>query len=299
MRRKPVREEINARASAREWTGIGPEAFDTAPVAIDVGEIPVLSANPKELMADLFHALNQPLAALRCSCELALLAPRTTEQYRDCLQTALEKSEQASLLAKGIREYLEAKEGVGEKGEEETEEESNAVPLVSLQKHVREAVEYFLPAADAAGTTLKLDSGESSEEDLSDENSLVNFHPENLRRALFYIFDCLLSQSRGKEVRIRVENHGSQVTAYLNFPFLTVSAPDAHSATQTTYAQHSISLPKRNRQNCWQPKLQWAIAERLFRARQGSLIMTSNPGQLCVQASLPLATPDLRISPHR
>ncbi|HEY1799352.1 MAG TPA: hypothetical protein VGG46_00340 [Terriglobales bacterium] len=232
---------------------------------MDLCEIPVGSASPRELLAELFHALNQPLAALRCSCELALLAPRTVEQYRNYLQTALQKTEQASLLARGIRELLEA--------EEEGDEENGALQVLPLREQVREAAEYFLPAAAEAGTTLCLDcDGDSPADD-----SLVDFHPENLRRALFYIFDCLLPMARGEKIKINVENSSSQVTLHLSFPAANGDAEENHSPQD------------HNQQNHWQPKLQWAIAQKLFRARQGNLVMTCHDGQLCVQASLPVA----------
>ena len=238
-------------------------------LSADLSEIPFPSAIPRELLADLFHALNQPLAAVRCSCELALLTPRSAEQYRECLQTAVLKTEQASLLAKGIRELLEA-----------GQEDASASGL-SFPEQVREAVEYFsLPAADA-GTTLQLDC-----DDLSGE-CLVDFRPEDLRRALFYVFDCILPLAAGKKVSICVGTTASQIYLHLSFSRTTGQAADGGPfAAQANHGQ----------QRHWQPKLHWAIAERLFRARRGSLAMNSRAGDLCVQVSLPLAQPDFRVS---
>jgi signal transduction histidine kinase len=257
------------------------EPFAMQAVATDLCEIPLPSASPRELLADLFHALNQPLAALRCSCELALLAPRTAEQYRDCLQTALQKTEQVSLLSKGIREFLEA----GEEAAEEKKEKARSLPQVSLREQVREAAEYFLPMATEAGTTLCVDCVSDSPAD----DSFVDFHPEHLRRALFYIFDCTLALAREKKVKIHVGNSSSQVTLHLSFS--AANADGTSFTTQTTHAEGDRSPQDHNQQDQWQPKLQWAIAQQLFRAHQGSLAMTSRTGELCVEASLPLAVP--------
>jgi signal transduction histidine kinase len=285
-----VREETSGREVTQESEpGFAVEPFAMQAVAMELCEIPLPSATPQELLADLFHALNQPLAALRCSCELALLAPRTAEQYRDCLQTALQKTEQASLLSKGIREFLEA----GEEAEEEKREKVRALPQLSLREQVREAAEHFLPVAAEAGTTFCADyDGDSPADD-----SLVDFHPEHLRRALFYIFDCTLALARGKKVRIDVESNSSQVTLHLSFS--TANADGASFTTQTTLVEQSHSQRERNQQDQWQPKLQWAIAQQLFRAYQGSLAMTSRNDELCVEARLPLAGPGSLVSPPR
>jgi hypothetical protein len=280
MRRKPVREETNTWDPAQE----SEPALDAA-----LGEIPLPSASPREVLADLFHALNQPLAALRCSCELTLLTPRTPEQYRDCLEIAVQKTEQASLLAKGIREYLEARQT-----QEETQEESPTRLQLSLREQVRETAEYFLPLASDAGTTLCLDC-----DDGLPDNSSVKFHPESLRRALFYVFDCVLPLAKAKKVKVHVETHLSEVTLHLSFAANAPAAnDDGISCTAQTANKEKIrSSQDNNLQNYWQPKLQWAIAQQLFRARHGRLVMTSINGEFCVQASLPREKPVPRLQP--
>src|SRR6266705_830270 len=62
----------------------------------------------RELIFDLFHALNQPLTTLRCSLELTLHQPRTAKQYRDSLAGALRHTEQITWLTTDLRELLEA-----------------------------------------------------------------------------------------------------------------------------------------------------------------------------------------------
>ncbi len=69
----------------------------------------------KELISDLFHALNQPLTTLRCSLELTLHQPvRAAEQYREALNHALDHAEQVVRLVSGIRELVEVDESAAD-----------------------------------------------------------------------------------------------------------------------------------------------------------------------------------------
>src|SRR5215467_14597368 len=60
----------------------------------------------QKLVSELFHALSQPITALRCSLELALY----TQSYpsKENLQTALAHAEKIAQLASGIRELVQA-----------------------------------------------------------------------------------------------------------------------------------------------------------------------------------------------
>ena len=62
----------------------------------------------RRLLADVFHALGQPLTALRCSLEVGLRMPRTAEQYRKRLEDALEQAERMARLCLQFRRLAEA-----------------------------------------------------------------------------------------------------------------------------------------------------------------------------------------------
>src|SRR5205814_2262620 len=99
----------------------------------------------KELISDLFHALNQPLTTLRCSLELTLHQPvRAAEQYREALNHALDHAEQVVRLVSGIRELVE----VDEPGAESE--------VLELDSYLQHAVMDLLPVAEAAGVRISL-----------------------------------------------------------------------------------------------------------------------------------------------
>src|SRR5512141_1873955 len=102
------------------------------------------AAERQRLIADLFHALSQPITALRCSLELALHDNRAPDPSPENLQTALEHAERIARLTSGIRQLLEA---------DDPGDERLAFPLeVSL----REAVIEIQPVAEAARVRTQL-----------------------------------------------------------------------------------------------------------------------------------------------
>ncbi|MFZ0818416.1 MAG: hypothetical protein WAM78_23020 [Candidatus Sulfotelmatobacter sp.] len=58
-------------------------------------------------LAQLLHALNQPLTGLQCSMEVALACPRTAEQYVQGLREGLELTERMRALVEAIREVAD------------------------------------------------------------------------------------------------------------------------------------------------------------------------------------------------
>lgn len=60
----------------------------------------------RSVLAQLLHALNQPLTGLQCSPEVALAMPRTPERYVETLRQALELTARLRALAGAIREVL-------------------------------------------------------------------------------------------------------------------------------------------------------------------------------------------------
>jgi signal transduction histidine kinase len=60
-----------------------------------------------QLLADLFHALSQPLTTLRCYLDLSLRRSPTSKQNRQELESALQAAESVTRLVADIRELVE------------------------------------------------------------------------------------------------------------------------------------------------------------------------------------------------
>ncbi len=125
---------------------------DPASLAVDL-------AKPSPL-AQLLHALNQPLTGLQCAMEVALAAPRTVEQYVQGLREGLELIERMRALVEALREVTEddrAKEDVGpEKERKERRERDARREPIELQGLLRELVGELAPVAEAKRVSLVL-----------------------------------------------------------------------------------------------------------------------------------------------
>jgi len=53
----------------------------------------------QQFVSDVFHALSQPLTALRCSLELALIQDGDAKTFRVALEEALKQAERVSSCA--------------------------------------------------------------------------------------------------------------------------------------------------------------------------------------------------------
>ena len=106
----------------------------------------------RSVLAQLLHALNQPLTGLQCSMEVALATPRTVEQYMRSLREGLELTERMRILVEAIREVADM------------EAESGAqMETIELNALLREVVEDLAPVAKGNSVRMTLDcSGASS-----------------------------------------------------------------------------------------------------------------------------------------
>jgi signal transduction histidine kinase len=102
-------------------------------------------------LAQLLHALNQPLTGLQCSMEVTLATPRTPEQYVRCLREGLELTERMRALVEALRE-------VADVGEEENERQET----IELKALLRETVEDLKPMAEVKNVRITLDGAETS-----------------------------------------------------------------------------------------------------------------------------------------
>jgi hypothetical protein len=102
-------------------------------------------------LAQLLHALNQPLTGLQCSMEVALATPRTPDQYVRCLREGLELTERMRALVEALRE-------VADVGEEKNERQET----IELKALLRETVEDLKPVAEVKNIRITLDGAGTS-----------------------------------------------------------------------------------------------------------------------------------------
>ncbi len=217
----------------------------------------------RELITDLFHALNQPLTTLRCSLELALQQPRTAKQYRDGLSVALKHAEQIAWLATGIRELLEADDADDDR------------QVLALEVCLQETVVDLLPVAETAGVRLSLHRGSPCR---------VIFEPRRLRQALFHLLEYVLSCSRtAAAVNIETEERGEEVVLVV-----------ATSPQEVLCPENSVAGPAADGPAGKAPELArrlgLAIACGIFQAAGGGLCLEGSGDCLSVKVRLPLAS---------
>ncbi len=101
-------------------------------------------------LAQLLHALNQPLTGLQCSMEVALAGSRTPEQYRQGLRDGLALTERMRALVETIREVAD---GLDE------DEDKNEIPneMTDLATIVCETVNDLKPVAESKAIRMELE----------------------------------------------------------------------------------------------------------------------------------------------
>jgi C4-dicarboxylate-specific signal transduction histidine kinase len=118
-------------------SGTGPQLAPNRP-----GDV----INGRNRFAHLLHALNQPLTGLQCSMELALAAPRSTDQYVQTLNEALELISRVRVLTDAVRELSDL--------------QSSAPPerlIVLLDNLLRETARELQPVAESRNVLLTVE----------------------------------------------------------------------------------------------------------------------------------------------
>jgi signal transduction histidine kinase len=137
-------------------------------------------------LAQLLHALNQPLTGLQCSLELSLTGVRTPEQYRDCLRTGLELTERMRTLLAATRELVDIEE-----------QEHQAPETVALATLLGEIVAELQPVANEKDVRVLL----SREPALT-----VTVGRRSLTEAVFRLLESALSLAApGSRLSVEVE----------------------------------------------------------------------------------------------
>ena len=209
-----------------------------------------------QLIADLFHALNQPITALQCSLELGLRLPHSEERYRDTLQVALQHVERIAQQLSGIRGLMQA------------EDPGDHPQVLSLTTFLRELVSDLEPVAESLGVELFLQGTSPCH---------VQFEPHRLQQALFYLLEfALWSSPTGKELKL-------DLSEQRNAAVLTLSG--AHFAPAE--ADGANPGPERGSRELSQ-RLALAIVGRTMEAAGGTLRVERTAAALHIELRLPL-----------
>ncbi|HUK23259.1 MAG TPA: hypothetical protein VLV49_01670 [Terriglobales bacterium] len=215
----------------------------------------VAPAQETELLADLFHALSQPLTALRCALELALDPRRTPGQCREGARAALDHAEQVAALCGGIRALVEAGDG-GENPQ-----------ALALGRMLRESVEDLRPLAEEQGGSLVLREAPAQ--------GWVRFERQRLRQGLFCLLEYALNSGPGAHITVDAGEQEDEAKVQV-----TVSRAQA--------AGEPAAEGLAGGQKELQRRLALAIARRLFESAGGKLQVRHPREILQLELSLPL-----------
>jgi hypothetical protein len=150
-------------------------------------ELPsITNVRDPRLLADLFHALTQPLTTLRCCLGLSLKG-HDVARTRQNIEVALQAAESVSGWIAGIRQLVE-----------DAPPPQNAA--TSLDEGLRDVIEDLGPVADSMGLTLS---------HASDPSLLLTIEPPRLRQGLFHLFEfALRSCEPGQHLKIKTATDG-------------------------------------------------------------------------------------------
>ena len=211
-----------------------------------------------QLISDLFHALNQPITALRCSVELNLLQPRTAEQYCLALQNASEHGERIAQLSNGISALLQ------------TDDPGDEREAISLDACLRETVADLQPVAEAADLKLTVERLTPCR---------VFLEPRRLRQALFHLFEFVLtSRPAGGVVTLIAEESRTDAVVVL-----TAAGGEYLCNEELSPAEAGAREQELNR------RLSFAIARGIFERAGGSLHELRDRPCTRIKLRLPLA----------
>lgn len=208
-----------------------------------------------KLVADLFHALNQPITSLRCVLELGLFRQKAGEQQAT-LESGIELVDEIGRLAGAIRTLVEA----GGSGTRTT---------AYLGDVLLELVEDCSIMAKSEGTTVSLGQVGPCP---------VLFGPD-LRHAVFQLLQFVLAATQENgQVRVEARESGTEVVLELN------ASPQKSQSHATDRAAKVQQL--------WQ-RWRLAVARNTFTNAGGSLSKEEKEedGALTVRIMLPRAVP--------
>lgn len=130
-------------------------------------------AGSRELAAEMFHSLSQPLTVVQCSLELSLANDSSPQEFRASVEAALENTQRVRQRLDVAREMINA------------DDPGDTSDAVSLELLLQRLAEELLPLAASQDCMLQV----------SGRPLRVRTNPGKLERAFFYLLEFLLSAS--------------------------------------------------------------------------------------------------------
>jgi len=190
-----------------------------------------------DFVSDVLHKLSQPLTALQCSLELALVRDQTAEEFRASVEAAVQNAERLRQNLLLLQELSDA---------DDPGDISAPVPLHEL---LRELQQDFLPVCESAGGCFVVHC----------DPLLVRGNGAKLRRAFFYLVESLLRDSQQRRLSVAVEpTEARQVEIRMSF------SGDRPGAVPAGDNPDSLSTGELE------------LARRVFRAVGGNLVLVQS-----------------------
>jgi hypothetical protein len=127
-----------------------------------------------QFVSDVFHAISQPLTALRCSLELALMEPPSVDRYGAALRESLTHAERVSCCAEFLRAMAQA-------------DELGNPCAMDLRAAVLSACNEFAPVLEWEGYRLSVVPGEPVR---------IVADAEKVNQAMLYLLDAIATEKR-------------------------------------------------------------------------------------------------------
>lgn len=212
--------------------------------------------------ANLAHQLRTPLARLQGAVEVALLAPRSAEEYRQVLQSALEELQDLARLADKLLFLTRA----------DRSELALACRECSLAEEVGKVVELYRALAESQGVTLVMEGSARAWVDPQlVQQAVANLLANALRAAPEGVVRVGLAEDSAV-ARITVSDNGCGMDPQLAAAFAGNGLPWGRPGAQG----HGLGL---------------AVVRAIVRAHGGEVGITSQPGR---GTSVTLSFPRLR-----
>ena len=170
----------------------------------------------QQFVSDVFHTLSQPLTALRCSLELALMQNTDAQTYRAALEDALAHAERLTRCAEFLRLLAEA-------------DDPGTPCHTDLRECVAAAVEEFGPVFEACGAILVM---------RTNGRVVVVADPAKVQRALFLALD--FGAAMGRDVRITVQKPADVEIDYEDTGRLRGQSPSQKAEQSLELAQRML-----------------------------------------------------------
>ncbi|MGZ4814876.1 MAG: ATP-binding protein, partial [Terriglobales bacterium] len=185
------------RVTARDWNLHAPDeahaTVELAPLtaAMDrmLATLERAFTSQRDFVTNAAHELKTPIAVVKSTLQLALQRPRTADDYRGALQTALDDVARMETLTHSMLRLARAEQL-------QTGQRTNDLPLVDLAASCETSAELWRPVAQAKSVQIQVQSSEVPE---------IQGDPDDLEMIWNNLLDNAIRYSpQGAEVRVSV-----------------------------------------------------------------------------------------------